>query len=340
MVSSALLSPSRSATLCLLALLPRRAFATAAPKPARLGPRAKQSLGQNFLTDVELARRIALAVEPAGDDGARVFELGPGQGAISHHLVERFPRMTAIEIDERMITHLHEELPALHTVHGDMLKLDFAHLREEAGGGRLSVVSNTPYYLTSPLLFKCLANVEHLQSCVLTMQREVADKVLSPPRKKTYGILSVMLQLFGGAPEVLFELPPEAFAPAPKVTSSCLRFSPTATPPGESTPLTEAQRASVLALLKMTFEMRRKMLRVSLRPLLESGAVRRPPEAFLTMRPEQLAPADWLDLARALFGDDLSGVPSMLERHQVSKAWKAHKAGYSSEPRKYRASGS
>ena len=103
-------------------------------------------------------------------------------------------------------------------------------------------------------------------------------------------------------------------------------------------PLTEPQRASLLALLKLTFEARRKMLRVSLKPLLESGAVNAPPERFLTMRPEQLEPLEWLELARGLFGDDLKGpgnaeggdedVGQTLRRHQVSKAWRAHKAGY------------
>jgi 16S rRNA (adenine1518-N6/adenine1519-N6)-dimethyltransferase len=312
------------------------------------GLKAKQSLGQNFLTDVALARSIAKSVEGSPDDaaGSRVYELGPGQGAITGHLLERFPEMTAVEIDERMVDHLTSTMPDLQLEHADLLRLDFGALAAETGG-QLSLVSNTPFYLTSPLLFKLLASTEHVHEAVLTMQREVAEKVLSPPSSKQYGVLSVMLQLFA-RPQSLFDLPPEAFEPAPKVWSSVLRFEPSPVPAGEQEPLTPTQRATVLGLCKLTFEHRRKMLRVSLRRLLEvgeqTGAVRRPPDHFLTMRPEQLAPAQWLELARSIFGDSLGddgssaaaegGVAEadapvlILQRAAVNKAWKAHKAGY------------
>ena len=297
-------------------------------RPAR-GPRAKQSLGQNFLQDESLARRIAQALVTS-DDG-RVFELGPGQGAITTHLLERHPGMTAVEIDERMIEHLTDTLPQLRLEHGDLLKLDFEQLAAERGG-RLSLVSNTPFYLTSPLLFKLIAATEHVEEAVLTTQKEVALKVLSPPNSKQYGILAIMLQLFG-APKLLFDLPPEAFVPAPKVTSSVLRFEPCAIPPGERDPLSPAQRAALLGILKLTFEARRKMLRVSLRRVIESGDVRPPPDEFLTKRPEQLSPSQWLELARSMLGDDLGesrseSTPVTLERHTVNKGWRAHKAGY------------
>ena len=337
----------------------------------RRRPNAKQSLGQNFLVDVNLAKRIATSVAPAGEDGNRVIELGPGQGALTGHLFERFPKMRAVEIDERMIGVLRETLPELDLAHGDMLQLDLGAMADEAGG-RLSLVSNTPFYLTSPLLFKLVAATEHVESAVLTTQKEVCDKILSPPSKKDYGILAVMLQLFGG-PKHLFDLPPEAFAPVPKVHSSVLSLSPSAIPPGEDEPLTPSQRAAILGLLKVTFEVRRKMLRVSLRKMIETGtraashlllsagthtlslsrllsfaythihtntslhagAIQPPPDEFLTKRPEQLSPSEWLVLARSCFGDDL-GEGSVggdkplpkLERHHISKAFKAHKAGY------------
>lgn len=297
-------------------------------------PKAKQSLGQNFLVDTRLARRIAQSVVPCGEDGVRVLELGPGQGAITGHLLERFPRMSAVEIDERMIEVLERDVPALDLRHGDMLQLDLAS-EAEARGGRLSLVSNTPFYLTSPLLFKLCASVEHVESAILTTQREVAHKVLSPAGCKDYGILAVMLQLFGG-PTHLFDLPPEAFSPAPKVHSSVIQLRPSATPPGEEAPLTPTQRAALLGLLKVTFEQRRKMLRVSLKKLLETGAIDPPPDEMLTRRPEQLTPREWMELARACFGDDLGeGVTDegsrpihVLERHNINKAWKAHKSGY------------
>lgn len=209
------LGAARASVLLLSALLHRRAasFSARRLKQEVVRPRAKQSLGQNFLKDVNLARKIAGSVVEAGEGGDRVIELGPGQGAITSHLLERFPDMRAVEIDERMIGVLRQSLPTLDVAHGDMLQLDFGELAA-ARGGRLSVVSNTPYYLTSPLLFKLCGATEHIDSAVLTMQREVCDRILSPPSSKEYGILSVMLQLFG-RPAHLFDIPPEAFTPAP-----------------------------------------------------------------------------------------------------------------------------
>ena len=307
-----------------------RAGGGRAPGPAQRGLKAKQSLGQNFLQDVAIARRIAGSLDDGSEGGCRVIELGPGQGALTGHLLARYPRMTAIEIDERMVAHLQTEQPALVVEQGDLLELNFAEAAAQRGG-RLGVISNTPYYLTSPLLFKLLAGVEHVESAVLTTQKEVADKILSPPRSKQYGILSVMLQLFC-TPERLFEIPPEAFAPAPKVSSTALRFTPSAIPAGENEPLTLAQRAAILSVLKLTFESRRKMLRVSLRPWLDKELVTAPSSDVLALRPEQCSPHDFLALTRTLFGDDFAtgGGGALLEKHHVSKAWRAHKAGWKS----------
>ena len=181
--------PHRSLLVLSLVLTARRGLAgrVARGSPPRggglTGPKAKQSLGQNFLNDIALAKRIASSVPDRSEDGSHVIELGPGQGAISTHLLDRFPRMTAIEIDERMIEHLSSTLPALSVEHGDMLRLDLAAAAAERNGS-LDLVSNTPFYLTSPLLFKLLSSVEHINSAVLTTQKEVADKILSPPGSK------------------------------------------------------------------------------------------------------------------------------------------------------------
>ena len=105
-------------------------------------------------------------------------------------------------------------------------------------GGAAGMKSSASATLTSPLLFKLVASTEHVHEAVLTMQREVAEKVLSPPGSKQYGVLSVMLQLFA-SPSSLFDLPPEAFEPAPKVWSSVLRFQPDPTPSGEEAALTQ-----------------------------------------------------------------------------------------------------
>ena len=176
---------SRRAAALVLLLVPRRAASFSArelrrAKAVEAGrPKAKQSLGQNFLVDAHLARKMANSVTPSGEGGSRVVELGPGQGAITEHLVARFPSMTAVELDDRMIDVLRESMPSLDLIHGDMLQLDLASMAEERGG-RLSVVSNTPFYLTSPLLFKLCEATEHVESVVMTTQREVCNKILSP----------------------------------------------------------------------------------------------------------------------------------------------------------------
>ena len=181
----------------LLAVLPRRASGLRS-YGGIAGPRAKQSLGQNFLQDTAIAQRIvdSLADSSAGE---RVVELGPGQGALTTKLFARYPMMTAVEIDQRMIKHLQGTLPGLAVQHDDLLRVDFAALSARCGGP-LEIVSNVPFYLTSKLLFKLIGSLDHVGTAVFTMQREAADRLLAPHDCKQYGILSVMMQLFG-APE-------------------------------------------------------------------------------------------------------------------------------------------
>ena len=133
-----------------------------------------------------------------------------------------------------------------------------------------------------------------------------------------------MLQLFGGV-ERLFEISPTAFEPQPKCSASALRLTPCATPAG-SDATSAAQRKQLLAVLKKAFEQRRKMLRVTLKPLLEAASVR-PSDATLAKRPEQLAPGEWVELSAMLFGDQVGGDVLLTAAHP-SAAWQPHKAGY------------
>ncbi len=262
-----------------------------------------------------------------GDGGRRVIELGPGQGALTRWLFDRYPSMTAVELDGRMAELLRTEYPQLALVEEDMLKLDLGGLAAERG--RLALVSNTPFYLTSPLLYKMLGSLEHVESATLTMQKEVRERILASEGSKRYGILSVMLQLFG-RPDHLFDIPPEAFSPVPSVDSSVVRFSPTPTAAGATAPMPSAKRAELLALLKLAFESRRKTLRATLKPLLRSErVVTAPPDEMLAKRPEQLPPAAFIELAAMLFGegDEGGGVGILAEGH-ASKSWRPHKAGY------------
>ena len=264
-----MLMASRRATALVLLLLHRRAASFSARElrrakaidPAR--PKARQSLGQNFLVDAHLARKMANSVHPSGEGGSRVVELGPGQGALTTHLVDRFPNMTAVELDDRMIGVLRQSLPSLDVIHGDMLKLDLATIAAERGG-RLSVVSNTPFYLTSPLLFKLCEATEHVESVVMTTQREVCDKILSPacalpharltrrrthwhsPRAPTARSLLSRRLFFAGGARTMASSPscfsssadlavsstclPKPFLPRPRSTQACCNWRRTRCP--------------------------------------------------------------------------------------------------------------
>lgn len=298
-----------------------------APTVRVRGPKGKQSLSQNFLVDRGVARRWVKSVGSSAKDGSRVIELGPGQGGLTELLLNRFPEMLALEIDNRMIEYLEEtiKLP-IRIQQGDLMKLDFPEqaLRE---GGKLSVVSNTPFHLTSPLLFKLLASAEFIEEASLSMQLEVKDKLISPPKCKSYVPLSVMVQLFGN-PQPQFDIPPACFQPQPKCWASVVKFQPSPIPRGEDKAMLPEERVALLGLLKYGFEQRRKMLRKSMKKLFSSGLVEPPPEEFLTKRPEELSPEDWLRFARALFGDKLKdGAKTLASVHKV-KDWTAHKEGY------------
>ena len=323
-----LLSPGAAALVASPALrLSRCALSSlSASAAADPGYKAKQSLGQNFLQDEVAARKLVGCLQDESEGGSRVVELGPGKGALTRPLLAAYPQMTGVEIDERSVKLLREELPSLRLLQGDMLALDLAAMAAERGGA-LSVISNTPFYLTSPLLFRLLASGGAVGRAVLTMQKEVGEKVLAPHGCKQYGILSVMLQLFA-QPEAVFDIPPAAFRPMPKCTVSVLRFAPTAAPGGGAGAAWSAtQREQLLALLKRTFEQRRKMLRQTLKPLLADAATPIPDD-WLTKRPEQLSPLEWVELSSMVFGDSADGGDASLLRKDMQPKWSATKAGW------------
>ena len=182
--------------------------------------KAKQSLGQNFLVDPGMAQKIVNQVQDESEGGRCVVEVGPGKGALSAMLLSRYERMTAIEIDQRSVAYLSQELPGLDVRHQDVLTVDWLALsKEKAEGAQLSVIGNLPYYIVSQILFSILDAAPHVRRAVLTMQLEVAQRVVSTPTGKTYGILSVVSQLYG-TPQIAFKIPPTVFQPQPDVDSA------------------------------------------------------------------------------------------------------------------------
>ena len=219
---------------------------------------SKPRLGQNFLVDAQAAQRIAAAL---GDLAGRiVVEIGPGKGAITGLLAARARHVIAVELDGELAAALREQFePQRVTVdEQDVLQFDFAAAAANAGY-RLRVAGNLPYYITSPILLKLAASHAALDSAVLMVQREVADRVTAAPGSRDFGLLSATAQLYGPV-EQLFTLPPSAFAPPPKVHSAVFRwrFAPRFAELG-------VEEVGFLRFLRQAFAQKRKTLANNLR---------------------------------------------------------------------------
>jgi len=220
----------------------------------RLGLRPKKTLGQNFLVHPHQARRIVDALELGSDEA--VVEIGAGLGALTVYLAQAAHRVLALERDPALARFLRQEIfletPEVEVLCQDVLKFDFLGLSREIGQPLL-VVGNLPYQITSPLLFKLLAERAALNRAVLMMQQEVGARLLAKPATKDYGILSVLLQ-YHFSIQRLFSLGPANFYPAPQVDSVVLLLTPTATSP-------PARDPDLLArVVKAAFGQRRKTL--------------------------------------------------------------------------------
>jgi len=265
------------------------------------GLSAKKSLGQNFLLDLNLTRRIARAAGPL--EGATVYEVGPGPGGLTRALLtEGATRVIAVERDDRCIAalgHIVEAFPGmLEIVPADALKIEEASLLAEYGvTGPVRIAANLPYNVGTALLVKWLTAPNwppFWSSLTLMFQREVAERMVSAPGSKDYGRLSVLSQ-WRSKPRILFDVDRRAFTPPPKITSCVVRIEPLASP------VAPAELADLEAVTAAAFGQRRKMLRQSLRqltpeaePLLRAAGI--DPQA----RPEQLSVADFASIARAL----------------------------------------
>lgn len=252
--------------------------------------RPRQSLGQNFLRDPNMADKIVEVLEAPSD--AHVVEVGAGTGVLTERLAATYDTLTALEIDERAVEVLRQKLPAADVRQVDVRETDWAALTDEKGGP-LSIISNMPYYLTSPLLFSLLEQRHVLAEAVLTMQREVAERLVAEPRTKAYGVLSVLLQLFA-APEFLFTVPPQVFAPQPDVTSAVVRLRF-----GREEEPGDLGLDDVRRYVRAAFNQRRKMLRNSLSTWTKDQNVELPHD-WGRKRAEALTPEEFATLARYL----------------------------------------
>ncbi len=185
--------------------------------------RAKRSLGQNFLIDENIARKIVKSANLFDNDV--VIEIGPGQGALTKYIVEIVKKIYAIEIDKRVIDLLKTKFfnENLIFINEDFLKFDIKNIFKKEKK-KLKLIGNIPYNITSQILFKAIDNREYLEYCVFMVQKEVAQRIVGKPQTKDYGIISVITQFYA-KPEILFKVSPNCFFPKPKITSTVLKIN-------------------------------------------------------------------------------------------------------------------
>lgn len=259
--------------------------------------RAKKSLGQNFLVDGNLQRKIVAALGAGPDD--RVVEIGPGRGALTRHLAGRVGHLTLIELDDHLAAELAARYPAgsgVDVIHDDVLARPFADRVPDPGS--VKVVGNIPYNITTPILFHLLERPRPAR-IVLMVQAEVAARIVAPPGGGDYGALAVGVQSVARA-RTLFHVARTAFRPVPGVDSSVVEIIPFDPPP-----LSKAEEGRLRTLTRLAFQWRRKQMRKILRDhpeaALGSEGVARAEAALgmdLTRRPETFSWEELLRIAR------------------------------------------
>ena len=251
--------------------------------------RPKKNLGQHFLTDLSIAKRIADTVDACPD--LPVLEVGPGMGVMTQFLVEKPRPLRVVEIDRESVEYLNEHFPRLrdNIIGDDFLRMD---LRQLFDGQQFVLTGNYPYDISSQIFFKMLDNRDLIPCCTGMIQHEVAVRMASQPGNKQYGILSVLIQAWYNV-EYLFTVEPSVFNPPPKVQSAVIRMT-----------RNEVQHLGCdeqlfKRVVKTTFNQRRKMLRVSLRQIFDAQHPARPEfyqQDMMTRRPEQLTIAQFVEL--------------------------------------------
>jgi 16S rRNA (adenine1518-N6/adenine1519-N6)-dimethyltransferase len=246
---------------------------------------AKKFLGQHFLTDLTVARKIAETIS-AGP----TLEIGPGMGVLTQYLLKNPNiQLTAIEIDRESVAYLKEWYPELHLIEGDFLKLNLDIIYPE---GEFNVIGNYPYNISSQIFFKVLEYKDRIPVCSGMIQKEVAERIASKPGKKAYGILSVLLQAYYDI-EYLFTVDEHVFNPPPKVKSAVIRMT------RNKRRRLDCDEALFKTVVKTAFNQRRKQMRNSLQQLVGKG---NPilEEKIFTMRPEQLSVEQFIELTHLI----------------------------------------
>ena len=254
--------------------------------------KARKRFGQNFLRDAQLIDRIVRAINPAETDA--LIEIGPGQGALTKPLIQSCPKLQVIEIDRDLIPILLAQFANYRDfkIHQqDVLKFDFGELISD--GQSLRIVGNLPYNISTPLIFHLLNYSKSMTDMHFMLQKEVVERLAAKPNEKAFGRLSVMVQYYC-AVEHLFNVPPEAFTPQPKVDSAIVRLIPY-----QDLPFKAVSVDHMSELVSQVFQQRRKTLRNTLKKIATQEQLRNI-DIDLSLRPENLSVEDYVNLSNAL----------------------------------------
>ena len=249
--------------------------------------RAKKFLGQHFLKDLEVARRIAGSL--VFDGRMPVLEIGPGTGVLTQYLL-RNPQidLTCVELDRESVAYLRRLYPTLPLIEADFLKMDLQALYP----GPFCIIGNFPYNISSQIFFKVLDNKDRIPCVSGMIQKEVAERIAAPPGNRTYGILSVFLQAYYHI-EYLFTVHEHVFDPPPKVKSAVIRLTR-----NEVSQL-DCDEKLFRTVVKTAFNQRRKTMRNSLRALVDNDTALLANEIF-NLRPEQLGVRQFVELTNLI----------------------------------------
>tara|TARA_Y100000766_G_C18916968_1_gene612454 strand:- start:5350 stop:6114 length:765 start_codon:yes stop_codon:yes gene_type:complete len=245
--------------------------------------RAKKYLGQHFLKDLGIARDIAQSLSLK--NYSKVLEVGPGMGALTQFLVTLNTEIFVIEIDKESVSFLKKNYPELdnHIVEGDFLQLPLKEFFKEP----IAIIGNFPYNISSQILFKAIDHKDLIPEIVGMFQKEVAERIVSPPGSKKYGIISILLQCFYDV-EYLFTVDETVFDPPPKVKSAVIRLR------RNNRVKLDCDEKKFLKVVKTSFSQRRKTLRNALKSLKLVDEISADP--YLSLRAEQLSVEDFMNL--------------------------------------------
>ena len=248
--------------------------------------RAKKFLGQHFLKDLQIAQKIADSIEDYPN--LPVIEVGPGMGVLTQYILQNKRDLTVIELDKESIPYLHKHFPELkdNIIEGDFLELKL----EDVYSGQFCLIGNYPYNISSQIFFKVLDYKEQIPCCSGMLQKEVAERLASKPGKKSYGILSVLLQAWYDV-EYLFTVSEQVFDPPPKVKSAVIKAT------RNTRTHLDCNEKLFKHVVKTSFNQRRKTLRNSMKAILGKDNKAYEDEIF-NKRPEQLSVDDFVELTK------------------------------------------